>query len=178
MKIKNLRKPILSIVVLTVAALACFVSPTLAQKKKPRTPKTREITVYVYQRPDGGLYGKIIPVRRRIRDHQPLSQALKLLLKGATDEESKRNLESFIFELDFVFARVVKGTAQIHFKFQNPEIALESWEGGGFDRENFKRAVEQAARQFPGVRRVSICIGGKQGYIEEDINPPVKCPFK
>ena len=152
------------------------------QRKKRQTRKMREVTIYVYQRPaieSDEFYGKLVPVQRRIVDYKPLDQALKLLLKGANEEEEKRNLHSFIFELKFVSARVKNGTAQIKFKFINPEIALESWEGGGFDYKNFNFAVEQTARQFPGVKRVSFCIAGMQGYTDDpdNGNQPVKCPF-
>lgn len=174
-----MKRLILSSILLILAA--CFALPLKAQKTKniAKSRKTREVTIYVYQQPpetSGEFYGKIIPVKRKIVDHEPLSQALKLLLKGANEAETKQNLESFIFELDFVAARIKNGTAQIHFKFQNPSIALESWEGGGFDRENFNLAVEQTARQFPEVKRVSFCISGKKGYTTEE--PVGKCPFK
>lgn len=180
MTISNAGKLMLPVFVL-IAAASSFAAPAQAQKKQPKTPQTREITIYVYQRPpaeSGKFYGEIVPVKRQIANYKPLGQALKLLLEGATEEEEKRNLESFIFELDFVSARIVKGTAQIHFKFRNPEIAIESWEGGGFDRENFNRAVEKTARQFAGVKRVSFCISGMQGYTDPDGKPEVKCPFK
>jgi hypothetical protein len=163
---------------LTIAFIAggAGVFPVAAQKKRA-TRKMRDITIYVYQEPASGIYGSIVPVKRRIVDYRPLDQAMKLLLKGANKAELKRNLSNFIYELKFVSARVVKGTAQIKFKFIHPEIAEESWEGGGFDRKNFNLAVEQTARQFPGVERVSFCIEGMQGYTNPDANGLIKCPF-
>ena len=161
--------------------LAAVVAPVAAQKKtKTRSAKTREITIYVYRQPtadSGESYGSLVPVKRIISDNKPLGRAMKLLLAGATEEEEKRGLSNFIFELKFVSARIVEGTAQIKFKFINPEIAEESWEGGGFDRKNFNLAVEQTARQFPGVERVSFCIEGMQGYTDTEGNGLVKCPF-
>jgi spore germination protein GerM len=172
---------ILILSIITVLFTAANFASASAQKKAKAT-KTSEITIYVYQRPSetsGDFYGTVVPVRRRIvNSPAPLETALKLLLEGANEEEHKRRLESFIFELKFISARVRNKTAQINFEFINPEIALESWEGGGFDYENFNKAVEQTARQFPGVERVSICIDGKKGYTDRDGNPPVKCPFK
>lgn len=171
-----MKRLILSSILLIFSAY--FALPLMAQKTKnlAKSAKTREVIIYVYQRPPESDKGKIVPVKRKIVDYEPLSQALKLLLKGANEAEGKRNLESFIFELDFVSARIKNGTAQIHFKFQNPSIALESWEGGGFDRENFNLAVERTARQFPEVKRVSFCISGKKGYTNDE--PEGKCPFK
>lgn len=175
-----MKKAILKLSLLALV-LAAVSAPAGAQKKiKTRTAKTREITIYVYQNPPAGsgeFYGSLVPVKRTIPDGRPLGRAMKLLLAGATEEEEKRGLSNFIYELKFVSARIVKGTAQIKFKFIHPEIAEESWEGGGFDRKNFNLAVEQTARQFPGVKQVSFCIEGMQGYTDPEANGIVKCPF-
>lgn len=174
-----MRKTILTIVAVLAIVAASFASVT-AQKKsvKEKLPKTREITIYVYQSPaetSGEFHGTIVPVRRKIIDYKPLDAALKLLLGGANQDEQRRNLTNFIFGLKFYSARVRNKTAQINFKFDNPEIALESWEGGGFDHDNFVKAVNQTARQFPGVERVSICVDGMKNYVNYDQSS--KCPF-
>jgi spore germination protein GerM len=171
------------ILILSITAfLICAASfASIAAQKKGKAPKTREITIYVYQRPagtSGDFYGTIVPVRRRIvNSAAPLETAFRLLLEGANAEERKRKLDSFIFGLKFFSARVRNKTAQINFKFINQETALESWEGGGFDHENFVRAVELTARQFPGVERVSICVSGIENYTNYDRMNPDKCLF-
>ena len=114
--------------------------------------------------------------RLLIADDQPdVLEALRLLLKGANEEEEARDLEDFIFGLKFIAARVRNKTAEINFKFTDPEIALESWEGGGFDHDNFVKAVELTAKQFPGVERVSICVDGRKDYY--GYQGGAKCPF-
>ncbi|HEX8246902.1 MAG TPA: GerMN domain-containing protein [Pyrinomonadaceae bacterium] len=174
-----MRKLILTIAAVLTIVAASFAS-VAAQKKSgmEKLPKTREITIYVYQKPaetSGEFHGKIVPVRRKIIDYKPLDAALKLLLRGANKDEQNRNLTNFIFGLNFYSVRVRNKTAQINFKFDNPEIALESWEGGGFDHENFVKAVSRTASQFPGVERVSICVDGMKNYANYDRTS--KCPF-
>ena len=176
-----MRKPILTIAAVLTIAAACFAT-VAAQKKSPegKMPKTRDITIYVYQRPaekSGEFFGRLIPVRRKIIDYKPLDAVLKLLLRGANQEEQNRNLTNFIFGLEFYSARVRNKTAQINFKFDNPEIALESWEGGGFDHENFVKAVNRTAKQFPGIERVSICVDGMKNYVNYDRSDSGKCPY-
>jgi hypothetical protein len=176
---EKMKKLILTIAAVLTIAAASF-APVTAQKRtqKEILPKTRDVTIYVYRKPSeksGEFSGALVPVRRRIIDYEPLDAALKLLLRGANQDEQKRNLTNFIFGLEFYSARVRNKTAQINFKFDNPEIALESWEGGGFDHENFVKAVSQTAGQFPGVERVSICVDGMKNYINYDQTG--KCPF-
>lgn len=177
--LNEMRKLILIIIAVSAIVSASF-APVTAQKRneKEKLPKTRDITIYVYQSPaetSGEFHGTLVPVRRKIIDYKPLDAALKLLLRGATRDEQKRNLTNFIIGLEFYSVRVRNKTAQINFKFHNPEIALESWEGGGFDYDNFVKAVNRTARQFPGVERVSICVDGMKNYVNYDQSS--KCPF-
>lgn len=176
-----MRKSILKIVI-AFSIIAASLASVSAQKKSPqeKLPKTRDVTIYVYQRPaetSGEFFGALVPVRRTIIDYRPLDAALKLLLRGANQNEQKRNLTNFIFGLEFHSARVRNKTAQINFKFDNPEIALESWEGGGFDHENFVKAVNRTAKQFPGIERVSICVDGMKNYTNFDRSNSGKCAF-
>jgi spore germination protein GerM len=170
--------------ILSVAAvlmiLAANSAPASAQKRSNvKSPKTRYITIYVYELQPVSAEGwwRLVPVRRKIVDSKPLGAALKELLKGANDEEQNRNLGSFITGLEFVSARIRNKTAQINFKFTDEEIAEESWEGGGFDHANFIKAVEQTARQFAGVEQVSICVNGIENYADFGSTNPVKCSF-
>lgn len=171
-------------IVLSVAAvltiLATNSAPASAQKRsKAKPPKTRVVTIYVYECPAESteFFGQIVSVRRKIARDKPLGASVKELLKGANEEEQKRNLSSFIFGLSFVSARIRNKTAQINFKFTDEEIAEESWEGGGFDHANFVKAVEQTVRQFAGVERVSICVNGIENYADFGSTNPVKCSF-
>lgn len=163
-----------------LAILAANSAPASAQKRsKTKSPKTRYITIYVYELQPVSAEGwwRLVPVRRKIVADKPLGAALKELLKGANEEEQNRNLASFITGLEFVSARIRNKTAQINFKFTDEEIVEESWEGGGFDHANFVKAVEQTARQFAGVERVSICVNGIENYTDFDPANRVKCSF-
>jgi len=165
-------------IILIIVFIAANIYPAAGQTKRA-AGKMRDVSIYVYQTQMKGdvLHGSLVLVKRRIVDERPLGQALKLLLAGANKAEQKRGLSSFIYELKLQSARIVNKTAQIKFKFIHPDTAEESWEGGGFDRANFNLAVEQTARQFPGVERVSFCIEGQQGLTDPDANGVVDCPF-
>ncbi len=173
---------ILSVVVLTI--LTANSAPASAQKKsEAKPPKTRDIMIYVY---DGTLSTeetefprerRIVPIRRRIVNNKPLSRALKLLLKGATEDELyERNLSGIATDLEFVSARIKNGTAQINLKFEDEKLVEESWEGSGFRNEDFVKAVELTAKQFPGIERVSICVNGVENYADFG-SEPIKCSF-
>lgn len=175
---KFFRLILLAAAVLTI--LAASPARASAQKKSQAKPaKTRNITIYVYELQPVSAEGwwRLVPVRRKIVDRKPLGTAMKELLKGANEEEQNRNLASFITGLEFVSARVRNKTAQINFRFTDEEIAEESWEGGGFDYANFVKAVEQTARQFAGIERVSICVNGIENYADFGSTNQVKCSF-
>lgn len=169
---------ILSIVVLTIIVASS--APASAQKKfKAKTPKTRAISIYVYDAPSASTefpQQRIVPVRRTIADNNPLSRALKLLLVGVNPEEQERNLIGIGYDFKFVSVRVKNRTAQINFKFKYEESIEESWEGSGFKNEDFVKAVELTATQFPGIERVSICVNGIANYADFG-SDPVKCSF-
>lgn len=180
MRNTNFFRFILSVAaVLTILAANSALTASAQKKTKKKSPKTRDITIYVYERPAESteFFGRLVAVQRKIVDDKPLGAALKELLKGANEDEQKRNLSSFIFGLEFVSARVRNKTAQINFKFTDEEIAEESWEGGGFDHANFVKAVEQTARQFACVERVSICVNGIENYADFGSTKPVECSF-
>lgn len=168
-----------AIIISAIIGATASLAPVAGQKKS-KQKKTREITIYVYQRPaetNGEFYGQIVSVRRTVADDKPLGAAMKSLLEGATEAEQKDGLASFIFGLKFVSVRVKNKTAQVNFKFEDEKTAEESWEGGGFDHTNFVKAVEQTARQFPGVERVEICVNGVKNYIEFNRANQIKCSF-
>lgn len=176
-----MRKIILSITAVLTIIVANFTSSE-AQRMKGSPAKTRDITIYVYQRTDeineGGNWGKIVPFQRKIVDRDPLNKAFDLLLKGVNEkEQEKHKVENFIFDLKFIAARVRNKTAQINFKFIHEDIAEESWEGGGFDRYSFAKAVELTAKQFPGVERVTFCISGYKEYEFFGKSRSGKCSF-
>lgn len=172
------------LILLLVAALTILTAnsaPASAQKKSTaKPPKTRDISIYVY----GSLSEstefprqQIVPISRTIVNNKPLSRALKLLLKGVTEEEQYRNLSGIATDLKFYSARIRNRTAQINLKFEDEEIVEESWEGSGFKNDDFVKAVELTARQFPGIERVSICVNGVENYADFG-SEPIKCSFK
>jgi hypothetical protein len=119
---------------------------------------------------------QIVPISRTIINNKPLSRALKLLLKGVTEDEQYRNLSGIATDLKFYSARIRNRTAQINLKFEDEEIVEESWEGSGFKNDDFVKAVELTARQFPGIERVSICVNGVENYADFG-SEPIKCSF-
>lgn len=162
-------------------------APASAQQKKSeaKLPKTRDIVIYVY---DNSLEStneneeyprqrRIVPLRRTILNDKPLSRALKMLLKGTTEDELyDRHLSSVATDLKFFSARIKNRTAEINLKFEDEEIVNESWEGSGFRNEDFVKAVELTAKQFPGIERVSICVNGVENYADFG-SEPIKCSF-
>jgi len=176
--------------ILSVAAVLTLfagnsASASAQKKSKAKPPKTRDIMIYVY---DNSLEStdesteyprqrRIVPLRRTIVNDKPLSRALKMLLKGTTEDELyDRHLSSIATDLKFFSARIRNRTAQINLKFEDEDIVEESWEGSGFRNEDFVKAVELTARQFPGIERVSICVNGIENYADFG-SEPIKCAF-
>lgn len=163
---------------ITFAGLRQFNFRGKGVRVKNASQKTRYVTIYVYGEFDADKgVRKIVPVYREITDYRPLDRALNLLLEGTTEDERNRGLSGINLDLKFYSARVRNRTAEVNLKLEREENVEESWEGGGFRYDKFVEAVEQTARQFDGVERVSICINGIENYADFGRTKDKKCSF-
>jgi hypothetical protein len=176
----QLRKLILLIIAQML--FASTVSLVFAQQKpQGHLPKMRAVKIYLYRsaaenRPE--IPGRLVPVRREIFDYKLLEGSLKALLEGTTEKELSRNLRSFIHSLELYSARIRNQTAEINFVYDQSDIDEKKLWTYDPMRSHFIEAVERTARQFPNVKRVSICVEGYADFINPNRQKRAKCPFE
>jgi spore germination protein GerM len=101
----------------------------------------------------------------------PLRAALVALTNGPTTAEKKMDLVNPTFGIRLLSVKLKAGVAYAYFTM--PEGAAFS---GDLSPFIFQEAVVKTASQFPGVRKVVVCLDGDLDFWSEAEGPPQKCP--
>ncbi len=170
-----MKRPILSIIILSI--IAAGVSPSTAQPKKQRR-KTSEAVIFLLKGSpvESGVVPVLAPVKRRVAARAPLAGAIEALLEGANERDGE-DIYGFIFGLKFVSAQIKNRTARIDFEYDEADLEEgEEYSWGATMRVFFAEAVERTALQFDGVDRVVVCVEGLDRYDSPDDFYHRKCP--
>lgn len=145
MKIKIFR--LFTIAILLIA----FVSTLTAQQKEVEIYLQKDIDL-----PDNSVRSEWTAVKRMGSSQSPLRSALEWLFEPKiTPEEAKQNIYEVTFGMKFEGVNIKNGTATVRFS-ETPESNYGT-SGGGI----FYDAIVKTAKQFPSVKRVSICVVGE-----------------
>lgn len=164
-----MKRLILSTLTLIFAAAAFF--PIAAQKQQA----VREVKIYLYGAEVSDRTGipdrYLIEVKRNVEARAPLKGALEALLAGATEEEEKNKMHSFIYGVELQSVRIKNKTVRVDFKFDKNE---NSWLAPAIE-ELFEDAVKRTAKQFATVERVLVCVDGIENFfLSKEFHK--KCP--
>jgi spore germination protein GerM len=153
--------------------MTCTLTAAQAQKKTTAEKKLREVKIYLVKEDaeyDPNNLADLFPVRRRVDARAPLAATLKSLMRGETAQEQKRSLFAPTFGIQFVSVTIKDGTALARFTMPD---------GAAFSGTNsplyFIAAVEKTALQFPGVKKVTVCLDGIIDFWREDESEPQSC---
>lgn len=111
------------------------------------------------------------PVTRTVGAAAPLRKTLNALLAGPTAAEKSRGYFDVSYGIKLTAVQIKGGTVRADFTM--PPGAAFSGDNSPF---YFRDAVELTARQFPGVRKVVVCLDGILDFWSESGKPPRRCP--
>jgi hypothetical protein len=115
----------------------------------------------------------IQPVLRNVDRRSPALGALKALIAGVTAEEKSKDLYTPYTEYLAVKRLVItKGTAQV--SLRTTRKGWQRWPGD-MAPGRFKAAIEKTLKQFPNVRRVTICLDGYADFASGGNGPGERC---
>lgn len=124
--------------------------------------KTREVNIYLYRSVEAEPTNilELVEVKRHVDAHAPLKEAIQALVEGATNEEEKNGMLSFIYGVELKSVQIKNQTARVDFEFDK---RTNSWLDPTMEAL-FNRAVEKTATQFPEVKRVLVCVDGIENF--------------
>lgn len=162
---------------LLAVALLCAGFANAQTSAGPR-PRTKTVRVYfVYEGTDSTRAGEIYALKRKVSLTAPLQGALEALVNGPTDDEAKHGYQAATYAEDMKLASVKIKRRIAYAYFTRPPI-----QGSPPDLASlkFKEAVTRTAKQFPGVRKVVVCVNGQNefgiGMVEDAPRPCPKEP--
>lgn len=135
--------------------------------------KTREVKIYLHRETEIKQLRTpyLVEVRRRVDARAPLTGAIRALLAGGTSEEEKNGMFSFIYGVELESVQIKNKTARLDFQFDK---RTNSWLDPTMEAL-FHGALEKTATQFPGVKRVLVCVDGVENFfLRKDLHK--KCP--
>lgn len=147
----------------TILLLTAFVAAASPAPAPQRTPRTREVKVYLVALDDNGKRGRrvgcndsLVPVTRRVRaDGAPLRAAVEELL--AVPREYEGSLGNYWFgeNLRVQSATLSGGVATIRIRGR---LSV----AGVCDEPRIEGQIRETARQFRGVRSVKVFVNGRR----------------
>ncbi len=160
--------------------VACLPLPAAAQVRAASgrgRPGRQRVKIYLpREQKEGDPFdpknpANLHPVTRTVSGAAPLRQALSALLAGPTRAEQSRGYVDVSFGIKLTGVRFDGETVRADFTM--PPGAAFSGDNSPF---YFRDAVVFTARQFPGVKEVTVCLDGLLDFWSESDEPPRKCP--
>lgn len=111
------------------------------------------------------------PVTRMVNRAAPMRPTLVALLAGPSAREKALGYIDISFGIKLTDVRIKDGTVRADFTM--PPGAAFSGDTSPFI---FQSAVEKTIQQFPGVKKVIVCLDGEIDIGSESGEPPRKCP--
>ena len=142
------------------ALLICAVLSNGSALSVEARPAKKEVRIYLgsSQENDCGNDNLfcIEPVSRMVDNRAPALGAIKALIAGPTAEEKSRGLYAPYTEYLSV-KRLVITRGAAHVSLRTTRKGWQRWPGD-MAPGRFTAAIEKTLKQFPGVRRVTICL--------------------
>jgi len=163
----NITEKILSVLLILVS-----VSYIYAQKSAGL--KLKEVKVYFHFIGSEGIESKVIPLKRRVSRKAPLFPTIEAMLAEPTEAEQKLGYYSAGYgDMKLVSVKLKRGVARIDFS----RPIRDDYNPGDLQTLAFESAVIKTAKQFPGVKKVIVCVNGINefgiGLVEDAPRP---CP--
>jgi len=159
------------------ALLICAILLNAATFNAEARPAKKEVRIYFgsSQKTDCGNDNLfcIEPVSRMVDGRSPALGAMKALIAGPTAEEKSKGLYAPYTEyLSIKRLVITRGTAQV--SLRTTRKGWQRWPGD-MAPGRFTAAIEKTLKQFPGVRRVAICLDGYADFGSERGGPRKRC---
>lgn len=160
-----------------IALLGCAVLLNIAAFNVDARPAKKEVRIYLgsYKEAECGNDNPfcIKPVTRMVDSRSPALGAMKALIAGPTAEEKSKGLYAPYTEyLSIKRLVITKGTA--HISLRTTRKGWLRWPGD-MAPSRFREAIEKTLKQFPGVRRVALCLDGYTDLDSGEGGPRKRC---
>jgi len=148
-----------------------------AHAQKSSDSKLKEVKVYYMFIGAGGTESKILPLKRKVSAAAPLRQTIEELLKEPTEAERKLGYRSAGYDdMKLVSVKLKNGAARIDFS-REMEKDFSDFNPGDLLTLYFEDAVIRTAKQFPAVKKVTVCVNGMDEFgVGMVIDAPLPCP--
>ena len=157
-----------------VSTICVVLSMTLLPACVQAQTKLKEVNVYFMFIGTDGSRSDLLPLKRKVSAAAPLVPAIQALLSDPSAEEQKKGYVSASYgAMKLVSAKINKGTARIDL---SREIKPD-YNPGDLQTLAFESAVTKTAKQFPGVRKVVVCVNGMNEFgVGMTIDAPIAWP--
>ncbi|MGA9771526.1 MAG: GerMN domain-containing protein [Blastocatellia bacterium] len=153
--------------------LICVILLNAATFNAEARPAKKEVRIYLVNDCSSNDTWCLEPVSRMVDNRSPALGALKALIAGPTAEEKSKGLTAPYTEYLSVKRLVItRGTAQV--SLRTTRKGWPRWPGD-MAPERFTVAIEKTLKQFPNVRRVTICLDGYADFASERGGPRKRC---
>jgi len=164
---KTAKRILLVLLIITASEIFIY-----AQKSD--NSKLKEIRKVYFHFIGDGTDSKILPLKRRVSRKAPLLQAIEAMLKEPIEAEQKLGYYSAGYgDMKLVSVKLKRGVARIDFS----RPIRDNYNPGDLQTLAFESAVIKTAKQFPGVKKVIVCVNGINefgiGLVEDAPRP---CP--
>jgi sporulation and spore germination protein len=159
------------------ALLICAILLNVTTFEAEARPAKKEVRIYLGSSKEADCGNDnlfcIEPVSRMVDSRSPALGAIKALISGPTAEEKSKGLYAPYTEYLAIKKLVItKGTA--HVSLRTTRRGWQRWPGD-MAPGRFTAAIEKTLKQFPNVRRVTICLDGYADFGSERGGPRKRC---
>jgi hypothetical protein len=160
-----------------IALLGCAILLNITAFDVEARPAKKEVRIYLgsSQETDCGNDNIFCleSVSRMVDSRSPALGAMKALIAGPTAEEKSKGLYApYTEHLSIKRLVITRGTA--HVSLRTTRKGGQRWPGD-MAPGRFTAAIEKTLKQFPNVRRVTICLDGYADFASERGGPRKRC---
>jgi Sporulation and spore germination. len=162
---------------IVLALLTAVILLNVAAFNTEARPAKKEVRIYLGSSREDNCGNDnlfcIQPVLRNVDRRSPALGALKALIAGPTAEEKSKGLYApYTEHLAIKRLVITKGTA--HVSLRTTRKGWQRWPGD-MAPGRFTAAIEKTLKEFPNVRRVTICLDGYADFGSARGEPKDRC---
>lgn len=140
-----------------LSVLLILVSVSCIYAQKSAGSKLKQVKVYFHFIGSEGIESKVIPLKRRVSRKAPLFPTLETMLVEPTEAEQKLGYYSAGYgDMKLVSVKLKRSVARIDFS----RPIRDDYNPGDLQTLTFESAVIKTAKQFPGIKKVIVCVNG------------------
>ncbi len=165
---KNLKNNLCRILILTLLVGLSFTGGNA------QTNKLRKVKVYFWEFNKTTEGDEFTAFTREVDAKSPLRPTIEAFIAGPTAAEEAKGFAGLAYgDLKLSSVKLKNGTARLDF---SREIR-DDYNPGDLETLRFESAVIRTAKQFPGVKKVIVCVNGYNEFgIGMVIDERVACP--